>query len=83
VSGPGGSERHGVRQQATSRGPAGEDPAELHRVHREFLALGACGLATQQVSNDTGGDRWRNLVYPAVDMFVAAHLSASPQDGRR
>ena len=34
------------------------------------------GLATQQVSNDPGGDRWRRLVGPAVDMFVAAHLHA-------
>jgi AcrR family transcriptional regulator len=33
------------------------------------------GLATQQVSNDPGGNRWRRLVEPAVDMFVAAHAS--------
>jgi AcrR family transcriptional regulator len=37
------------------------------------------GLATQQVSNDPGGDRWRRLVDPAVDMFLAAHLPTSPQ----
>jgi AcrR family transcriptional regulator len=37
------------------------------------------GLATQQVSNDPGGDRWRRLVDPAVDMFLAAHLPPSPQ----
>ena len=36
------------------------------------------GLATQQVSNDPGGDRWRRLVDPAVDMFLAAHLPPSP-----
>ena len=36
------------------------------------------GLATQQVSNDPGGDRWRRLVDPAVDMFLAAHLPSSP-----
>jgi AcrR family transcriptional regulator len=35
------------------------------------------GLATQQVSNDPGGDRWRRLVDPAVDMFLAAHLPPS------
>jgi hypothetical protein len=40
------------------------------------------GLATQQVSNDPGGDRWRRLIEPAVDMFVAAHLPSSPQDRR-
>ena len=32
------------------------------------------GLASQQVSNDPGGDRWRRLLAPAVDMFLAAHL---------
>lgn len=32
------------------------------------------GLATQQVSNDPGGDRWRRLVDRAVDMFVATEL---------
>jgi AcrR family transcriptional regulator len=31
------------------------------------------GLATQQLSNDPGGDRWRRLVPVAVDMFLAAH----------
>jgi AcrR family transcriptional regulator len=36
------------------------------------------GLATQQVSNDPGGTRWRRLVEPAVDMFVAAQLTSSP-----
>jgi AcrR family transcriptional regulator len=39
------------------------------------------GLATQQVSNDPGGQRWRRLVGPAVDMFVAAHLPRSRDDG--
>jgi AcrR family transcriptional regulator len=32
------------------------------------------GLAAQQLSNDPGGDRWRRLVGPAVEMFAAAHL---------
>src|SRR6476469_7312268 len=39
------------------------------------------GLATQQVSNDPGGDRWRRLVDPAVEMFLAAHLPPSPRHG--
>jgi AcrR family transcriptional regulator len=39
------------------------------------------GLATQQVSNDPGGDRWRRLVDPAVDMFIAAHLPQPPPHG--
>lgn len=29
------------------------------------------GLATQQVSNDPGGDRWVRLVDPAVDLLLA------------
>jgi AcrR family transcriptional regulator len=36
------------------------------------------GLASQQVSNDPGGHRWRRLVDRAVDMFVAAELTAQP-----
>lgn len=32
------------------------------------------GLATQQVSNDPGGDRWVNLVDDAVDMLLASRL---------
>src|SRR3954451_6305481 len=32
------------------------------------------GLASQQVSNDPGGDRWRRLLEPAVEMFLAQHL---------
>ena len=34
------------------------------------------GLASQQVSNDPGGDRWRRLLGPAVEMFLAQHLPA-------
>jgi AcrR family transcriptional regulator len=34
------------------------------------------GLASQQVSNDPGGDRWRHLLEPAVQMFLAQHLPA-------
>jgi AcrR family transcriptional regulator len=30
------------------------------------------GLVSQQVSNDPGGDRWRRLVGPAVEMFMLA-----------
>jgi hypothetical protein len=36
------------------------------------------GLATQQVSNDPGGDRWSRLVGPAVEMFIGTHLPPSP-----
>jgi AcrR family transcriptional regulator len=41
------------------------------------------GLVAQQISNDPGGDRWRDLVDPAIDMYVAAQLPPSPQDGHR
>jgi AcrR family transcriptional regulator len=66
----------------------------LERMREALVAAGATapwhldlwtallsGLATQQVSNDPGGDRWSRLVEPAVDMFVAAHLPPSPRPG--
>lgn len=41
------------------------------------------GLATQQVSNDPGGDRWARLVDSSIDLFLASPLvSASPRDRR-
>ena len=30
------------------------------------------GLASQQVSNDPGGDRWARLIEPSVDLFLAS-----------
>ncbi|HEV7188327.1 MAG TPA: TetR/AcrR family transcriptional regulator [Blastococcus sp.] len=39
------------------------------------------GLATQQASNDPGGNRWRRLLGPAADMFAAVHLPAAPRSG--
>jgi AcrR family transcriptional regulator len=33
------------------------------------------GLATQQFSNEPGGDRWARLIDPAVEMFLAAELT--------
>jgi hypothetical protein len=30
------------------------------------------GLSAQQTSNDPGGDRWKRLVNPMVDMFLTA-----------
>jgi AcrR family transcriptional regulator len=32
------------------------------------------GLITQQASNDPGGDRWRQLLDEAVDMFASVYL---------
>lgn len=40
-----------------------------------FTALGT-GLASQQLSNDPGGDRWIRLIDDAVEMFVD-HLTSS------
>jgi AcrR family transcriptional regulator len=31
------------------------------------------GMASQQISNDPGGDRWRRLIDQAVDRIVAVH----------
>jgi AcrR family transcriptional regulator len=40
------------------------------------------GLASQQISNDPGGDRWRSLVDPAVDLILASAATGSrTQDG--
>ena len=38
-----------------------------------FTAL-VTGLASQQISNDPGGTRWRRLTDDAVDMFVATRI---------
>jgi hypothetical protein len=56
---------------------AGADQPEQADVWTALVS----GLVAQQVSNDPGGDRWRRLIDPAVDMFVAAHLLVSPQRG--
>jgi AcrR family transcriptional regulator len=39
------------------------------------------GLATQQVSNQPGGQRWLGLVDRAVDVFLAAATDGSVADG--
>jgi hypothetical protein len=49
--------------------------------HLDLWTALLTGLATQQVSNDPGGDRWSRLVAPAVDMFIAAHLPRVPGAG--
>lgn len=59
--------------------------AVLERMRAELVRAGATrpadldlwtalvtGLASQQVSNDPGGRRWRRLTDDAVDMFLAA-----------
>jgi AcrR family transcriptional regulator len=40
--------------------------------HVDLWTALAVGLVTQQLSNEPGGDRWRNLVPAAVSMFLAA-----------
>ena len=55
---------------------------ELSRAHLESIGIThprsldlwtamVSGLASQQVANDPGGDRWLRLVEPAVDMFLS------------
>ncbi|MGO4859077.1 TetR/AcrR family transcriptional regulator [Arthrobacter sp. 2MCAF14] len=39
------------------------------------------GLVSQQLSNDPGGDRWRQLLGDAVDMFLAHVTRQYPQAG--
>ena len=51
--------------------------------HLDLWTALLTGLATQQVSNDPGGDRWSRLVEPAVDMFIAAHLPPRPLTSTR
>lgn len=46
-----------------------------------FTAL-MSGLATQQVSNDPGGDRWGRLLDDTVDVYLAA-VAAPKRSGRR
>ena len=41
-------------------------------AHVDLWTALTVGLATQQLSNDPGGDRWRRLVPQAVDMFLTA-----------
>lgn len=41
------------------------------------------GLASQQISNDPGGSRWRGLTDEAVDMFVATRVHRTTVRRRR
>ena len=45
------------------------DPAAL-----DMWTARLTGLITQQASNDPGGDRWRQLLDDAVDMFARVYL---------
>ncbi|GAC1595446.1 MAG: hypothetical protein NVS3B21_18470 [Acidimicrobiales bacterium] len=53
------------------------DPATLDL----FTALGT-GLATQQLSNDPGGDRWIRLIDDAVEMFYD-HITKKAAKSRK
>ena len=61
---------------------------ELTRAHLESIGIAGpdsldlwtalvSGLASQQVANDPGGDRWLRLVETAVDMFLSIHKDVS------
>lgn len=72
------AESYGLAQQTIERVAAVLAAAGLGGAeHLDLWTALLTGLATQQVSNDPGGDRWRRLVDPAVDMFLAAHLPPS------
>jgi AcrR family transcriptional regulator len=47
-----------------------------------FTAL-TTGLASQQIANDPGGDRWVRLVDPAVDMFLTHIKTTGGRTARR
>jgi len=47
-----------------------------------FTAM-VSGLASQQIANDPGGDRWVRLVDPAVDMFLTHVQAAGGRTARR
>lgn len=65
----------------------------LDEMTRRLVATGAdagaidlwtavlTGLASQQIANDPGGDRWRRLVDDAVDMLLA-HTTPTTRKGR-
>lgn len=55
-----------TRQRLAAAGVTSDEGLDL------WTAI-ATGLAGQQLANDPTGDRWRRLVEPAVDMFLAAH----------
>jgi AcrR family transcriptional regulator len=67
------AETYAVAREALERGAtvlAAAGAGEAAQVDLWTALL--TGLASQQISNDPGGDRWQRLVEPAVDMFLAA-----------
>jgi AcrR family transcriptional regulator len=70
---------YGLSQEASARMAAVLAAAGLNSAeHLDLWTALLSGLATQQVSNDPGGDRWSRLVDRAVDMFIAVHLPSAP-----
>ena len=53
---------------------AGAGSAERIDLSRTALFT---GLASQQISNDPGGQRWQRLLDSAVDLFCAQYLSSA------
>jgi AcrR family transcriptional regulator len=50
--------------------------------HFDLLTALVGGLATQQIANDPGGDRWLRLIDEAVDMYVD-HVLGKPAPRKR
>ena len=61
-----------LAQITTVLGDAGVGRPE----HVDLWTATVSGLVAQQLSNDPGGDRWRRLVAPAVEMLLAARPSS-------
>jgi AcrR family transcriptional regulator len=60
-----------VEQGRTALGRAGVKKPE----HFDLWTALVSGIASQQIANDPGGDRWERLIDDAVDMF-AGHVLA-------
>jgi len=66
-----------VAQEALARMTAVLGDAGVGRPeHVDLWTATVSGLVAQQLSNDPGGDRWRRLVAPAVEMLLAAPPSS-------
>ena len=59
------------RSRPAERGPAGAGAVTSRGV--DLWTAMVTGLASQQISNDPGGDRWERLIDRAVDVVIGHH----------
>ena len=70
-------EAFAVAIEVYERGRSGLTAAGLaQQEHMDLWTALIGGLMAQQVANDPGGDRWKRLVEPVVDMYLL-HVSTS------